>query len=158
VHVALFPSVTEVLGSTSNSKEFAPVAAHNDLLDQVRKDWNQLMVVREQVLKALEGARQSKQIRSALEAKVTISAPSQIAELLRHYLETLKALFIVSQLEVHESQNGQGLSVRVMAANGKKCERCWNYSVHVGENERFPTVCERCTAALEEILRNRSHA
>jgi isoleucyl-tRNA synthetase len=153
VHLALFPSVTEVLGSTSNSREFAPVAAHNDLLDQVRKDWNQLMAVREHVLKALERARQSKQIGSALEAKVIISAPGETAELLRHYLETLKALFIVSQLDVQQNQNGQGLAVRVLPAEGKKCERCWNYSVHVGQNEQFPTICERCTVALEEIQR-----
>lgn len=153
VHLALFPSVTEVLGSTSNPQEFAPVAAHNDLLDQVRKDWNQLMAVREHVLKALEGARQSKQIGSALEARVTISAPAQTEALLQRYVETLKALFIVSQLEVHQNQNGQGLTVRVTPAEGRKCERCWNYSVHVGENEQFPTICERCSAALEEMQR-----
>jgi isoleucyl-tRNA synthetase len=41
--------------------------------------------------------------------------------------------------------------VQVLRADGKKCERCWNYSIHVGENERYPTVCERCTAALDEI-------
>lgn len=111
------------------------------------------MAVREQVLKALEGARQSKQIGSALEAKVTISAPAETAALLRRYVETLKALFIVSQLEVQQSQNGQGLTVRVTPAEGKKCERCWNYSVHVGENEQFPTICERCSATLEEIQR-----
>jgi isoleucyl-tRNA synthetase len=29
--------------------------------------------------------------------------------------------------------------------------RCWNYSTHVGESEKYPTVCERCVAALDEI-------
>jgi hypothetical protein len=29
--------------------------------------------------------------------------------------------------------------------------RCWNYSVRVGESARYPTVCERCIEALEEI-------
>jgi isoleucyl-tRNA synthetase len=38
-----------------------------------------------------------------------------------------------------------------LMADGKKCERCWNYSVHVGEDWRWPTVCERCSAALNEI-------
>jgi isoleucyl-tRNA synthetase len=32
-----------------------------------------------------------------------------------------------------------------------KCERCWNYSTHVGEDKRYPTVCERCSAVLKEI-------
>ena len=42
-------------------------------------------------------------------------------------------------------------SVRVERAPGEKCERCWNYSVRVGEFNRYPTVCERCIAALAEI-------
>ena len=29
--------------------------------------------------------------------------------------------------------------------------RCWNYSTRVGESARYPTVCERCLEALEEI-------
>ena len=36
-------------------------------------------------------------------------------------------------------------------ADGAKCERCWNYSTHVGENTRYPDICERCTEALAEI-------
>ena len=44
-----------------------------------------------------------------------------------------------------------GLAVKIERADGKKCERCWNYSRHVGENSRYPTVCERCSEALAEI-------
>jgi isoleucyl-tRNA synthetase len=55
-------------------------------------------------------------------------------------------LFIVSQVEV-----AQGDSISISAADGEKCERCWNYSTRVGESERYPTVCERCIAALKEI-------
>jgi len=43
------------------------------------------------------------------------------------------------------------LEVIIQKADGKKCERCWNYSVHVGENVKYPSICERCTAALDEI-------
>ena len=39
----------------------------------------------------------------------------------------------------------------VKRAEGQKCERCWNYSIHVGESSKFPTVCERCVIALDEI-------
>jgi isoleucyl-tRNA synthetase len=44
-----------------------------------------------------------------------------------------------------------GLEISVQKADGKKCDRCWNYSVHVGENSRYPTICERCSAAIQEI-------
>ena len=43
--------------------------------------------------------------------------------------------------------------MKVARAQGQKCERCWNYSTHVGEAYRYPTVCERCSEALEEIER-----
>jgi isoleucyl-tRNA synthetase len=47
------------------------------------------------------------------------------------------------------------LQIRVARALGKKCERCWNYSTHVGENTEFhPAICERCVAALQEIERD----
>jgi isoleucyl-tRNA synthetase len=36
------------------------------------------------------------------------------------------------------------LWVGVSSADGKKCERCWNYTVDVGFQEGYPTLCERC--------------
>jgi isoleucyl-tRNA synthetase len=33
----------------------------------------------------------------------------------------------------------------------EKCERCWNYSTHVGESFSYPKVCERSVGALREI-------
>jgi len=60
----------------------------------------------------------------------------------------LRYIFIVSQVEVHE---GDKFNVEIQRADGAKCERCWNYSVRVGEFEKYPTVCERCFAALSEI-------
>jgi len=50
------------------------------------------------------------------------------------------------------------LAIVIDKADGKKCERCWNYSTRVGENPRYPTVCERCTEALAEIEGGASHA
>jgi isoleucyl-tRNA synthetase len=44
-----------------------------------------------------------------------------------------------------------GLTVDVQRADGTKCERCWNYSTHVGENAVYPTICERCVKAISEI-------
>jgi isoleucyl-tRNA synthetase len=68
-------------------------------------------------------------------------------------------MFIVSRVELGNpaSADGQksdllpGLRVAVQRADGTKCERCWNYSTHVGENADYPTVCERCVKALAEI-------
>jgi isoleucyl-tRNA synthetase len=129
-------------------------------LDAVKAaNWEKLLAVRGEVLRALEAARNAKAISGALEAKVLLRAGSDLAPMLEQYRSWLPALFIVSQVELGSlsSMDGQksellpGLSVAVQRADGTKCERCWNYSTHVGENADYPTVCERCVKALDEI-------
>jgi len=89
-----------------------------------------------------------------LEAKVRLQVPAGLKPLLRKYESSLKELFNVSQVELTAASepNGSGTpQVTTLPADGAKCERCWNYSVHVGESQKWPTVCERCVAALEAI-------
>jgi isoleucyl-tRNA synthetase len=116
--------------------------------------WELLAKVRAEVLKALEGARAEKVINSGLEAKVLLNGDLAMKAKWKPYLATLPGLFIVSQVDipnVGSGGSGASLEVTVQKADGQKCERCWNYSTHVGENSRYPTVCERCTEALNEI-------
>jgi isoleucyl-tRNA synthetase len=76
----------------------------------------------------------------------------------------LPGLFIVSQVEVlpfdgpANSDDPEPFHVEILKAEGKKCDRCWNYSIHVGENPRYPTICERCSEALAEIESAPAHA
>ena len=121
-------------------------------------NWELLGKVRAEVLKALEVARNEKRINSGLEAKVLLSADPELTSKLKPYLGQLPALFIVSQVEFYSAGAGgyksevvPRLEIMVQKAAGAKCERCWNYSTHVGENLRYPTVCERCSEALNEI-------
>jgi isoleucyl-tRNA synthetase len=147
VHMAMFPAAEEL----------------ERALDDARaKNWDRLLVVREEVLKALEPARAAKTISSGLEARVTLAAGSELARLLEKYATNLPALFIVSQVEI-ANRNGQntassapeGLEIPVERAKGAKCERCWNYSTHVGEqNDYHPAICERCVATITEIDRD----
>ena len=113
--------------------------------------WDRLLAVREAVLGALETARQEKRIGTSLEAAVHLAAPEPDLALLQAVLPQLPALFITSQVVVEAARDAV-LTVRVEAARGSKCERCWNYSVHVGESAELPTVCERCVAALQARL------
>ena len=122
------------------------------------ENWPRLIVVRNEVLKALEISRQEKFIGGPLEAKVRLATNGDLAQLLEDYRSLLPTLFIVSQVELSaDSLTGAyvtqlpGLRVRIEKAAGRKCERCWNYSERVGEEARYPTVCERCSAALREI-------
>ena len=130
VHIAEFPVA-------KNADNTALMAA-----------WERLFSIRDEVLKALEDARNSKQIGSSLEAKVILTADRETTLFLLDYYPELRYVFIVSQVEVHE---GDSPKVEIQKADGQKCERCWNYSVRVGEFEKYPTVCERCAEALRAI-------
>lgn len=132
VHIAEFPPAAE--------------ADHSEFLAR----WERIFTIRDEVLKALEEARNAKQIGSSLEAKVLLTADPETTRFLLDYFDQLRYIFIVSQVEVHEGN--ADAPVQILKADGAKCERCWNYSTRVGEFARFPTVCERCNEALEEIV------
>jgi isoleucyl-tRNA synthetase len=109
--------------------------------------------VRDEVLKALEEARNNKLIGTGLEAQVALSAPDPVYSVLARHSDQLRYLFIVSAVNVAQAAgNGtDSVHVEVKKADGAKCERCWNYSTHVGEDKEYPTVCERCSAVLKEL-------
>jgi len=143
VHIALFSEDAELRSG------LAPARA---------ADWELLAKVRAEVLKALEAARSEKRINSGLEAKVLLGGNPELRAKLNHHLAQLPGLFIVSQVDFltagapeYQSELVPSLQVSIQKADGAKCERCWNYSTHVGENARYPTVCERCSRALGEI-------
>jgi isoleucyl-tRNA synthetase len=144
VHMTLFPNEAELRTGIAPAKV---------------ETWEVLGRVRSEVLKALEISRNEKKlVNSGLEAKVLLNADLELKAKLKHYLAQLPGLFIVSQVELINAGSGEfksetvpSLEVTVQRADGKKCERCWNYSIHVGENPRYPTICERCSEAIAEI-------
>ncbi|MGB8065550.1 MAG: isoleucine--tRNA ligase [Candidatus Sulfotelmatobacter sp.] len=145
VHMAQFMTISDILSDASGLVKPVDPAQQND--------WSSLRSVRDQVLKALEEARNSKLIGTGLEAQVAISASDPVYSVLQRYSAQLRYLFIVSQVTLAQgSGNGTGgVHVEVKKADGAKCERCWNYSTHVGEDKTYPTVCERCSAVLKEL-------
>jgi isoleucyl-tRNA synthetase len=139
VHVALLPEPAEISGA--------------DLLTS----WAHLFGYRDAVLAKLEDARVAKVIGSSLEARVEISAGAEAYGQLARHRDDLRYLFIVSEVELgepHAEMAPDDIEVTIARAHGDKCERCWNYSTRVGESSKFPTVCERCVAAFEEIEAN----
>jgi isoleucyl-tRNA synthetase len=136
---------------------------------ELAKTWEQLREIRQEVNKVLEQARVAKDIGSSLEAKVllyvpdlslqqTLQAMNSSDSLSSNGVDELRYLFLTSQVELlktadrlaglkYQSQS-DALGVGVIDAEGKKCDRCWNYSVHVGESAEHPLLCERCIEAL----------
>ena len=146
VHLAKFPEARDVLGNG---------VALEDPKQQ--EDWTKLLAVRDQVLKALEEARNKKEIGKSLEAQVKVTASDPYYPVLERYKPDLRYAFIVSQVELERGpgRNGTGqLAVEVAKADGKECERCWNYSTRVGEDAKYPTLCERCTPVVRDLDEN----
>jgi isoleucyl-tRNA synthetase len=140
VHLALFPEPEELTaGLTDRQRSRA-------------QNWDRLIEVRDTVLKSLEAARQEKQIGAPLEARVRLRANGDLLPLLEEYAAELPGLFIVSEVALDRDANEGGLSVQVERAAGTKCERCWKYTVDVGSNPAFPTICARCAKAVTEML------
>jgi len=123
----------------------------------LRRDWDRLFLLREQVLAKLEEERSKGVIGSSLRAVVAVVRPRlDDKRLFERYWDQLRYVFIVSGVrlaEEHELEGGSPIlsQFKIELAPGQKCERCWNYSTRVGESARYPTVCERCVTALEEI-------
>ena len=144
VHVAHFSSADDIFGRELPAGD--PKQSAND--------WSTLRAVREEVLKALEEVRADKLIGGGLDAEITIASAEPVYSVLTRYQDQLRYLFIVSGVKLQQagSTNGTGgIIVQVNKAAGRKCERCWNYSTHVGEDSSYPSVCERCSAVLKEI-------
>ena len=144
VHLVLFPEPRDLTGDLPAGFDSAELVS----------EWSSLLGVRDEALKVLEVARTDKQIGGSLEAQLRLSAPEPLYSVLNRHRDQLRYLFIVSDvvLEKSTATNGDtGLLITVSKAQGLKCERCWNYSTHVGEDKSYPTVCERCSAVLAEI-------
>jgi isoleucyl-tRNA synthetase len=139
VHLELFP---------------VPVPEWRD--DELQGYWSRLLDVRTDVLKALELKRADKIIGHPLDASVTIVPTPELSFLLEGSDERLAGLFIVSKVHVVSEISGEfyegvavpGLKVLVQKAAGEKCERCWCYSEELGSDTEHPTICPKCTAAV----------
>ncbi|MEH1796157.1 isoleucine--tRNA ligase [Nostoc sp.] len=133
---------------------------------ELARFWETLRQLRTDVNKVLEQARIEKLIGSSLEAKALIYiSDKQLGDAIKAFnpvkgngIDELRYLLLTSQVELLDSAEGlQGLKytaqtedwgIGVVNAEGQKCDRCWNYSTHVGESTEHPLICDRCVAAL----------
>ncbi|MGI6714295.1 MAG: isoleucine--tRNA ligase [Bacilli bacterium] len=108
--------------------------------------YQSFLLLRDQVYKALEEARQQGLIGSSLEAEVHIKVGD---EALHQVLTSLTAtelarLFIVSKATLTTSED-----LTIKKATGSKCDRCWNYKDDVTVYEDF-NLCARCAQVIHE--------
>jgi isoleucyl-tRNA synthetase len=113
-------------------------------------DWNRLVEIRDLALKQLDVARENRIIGSSLEASVKLHTTIEDHGTLTRHLAELPGLFIVSAVELIPDGSRRSLLIEVERASGEKCERCWKYTLDVGKDERYPTVCTSCAQTLND--------
>ncbi|MFK2824925.1 isoleucine--tRNA ligase [Bacillus sp. B190/17] len=120
--------------------------------------WTRFMNLRDDILKALEEARNEKVIGKSLTAKVTLYADDETKALLDSIDEEMKQLLIVSGFERGGSKTEapdhaltfDHVAVVVEKAEGDTCERCWIVSAEVGGDPAHPTLCPRCAQVVSD--------
>jgi len=127
--------------------------------EELGEKWRTLVAVKGEISKAIEAARKNKVVGHSLDAAVAVAPPEKLRELIASHREDLKALQIVSQLDVvtreelaadaYESKEIEGLYVGVAKARGQKCQRCWIYSEDLGKDPEHPAICGRCLTNLK---------
>ncbi len=125
---------------------------------ELKEKWESFLHLRDDVLKALEEARNEKVIGKSLTAKVTLFVNESTKNLLSSIKEDLKQLFIVSSFELggtteQAPENALRFgdnAIVVEKASGETCDRCWIVTPEVGHDEQHPTLCKRCAAVVKD--------
>lgn len=122
---------------------------------RINDSWNKetiyddFMSLREDVLKALEEARNEKIIGKSLNAHLILYPRGKVAELLEKLDINLAQVFIVSKLDIKNDSfgkyKGNDVSIDVLACEGITCQRCWQVVPHVHDNG----LCDRCESIVE---------
>ncbi|OFI46310.1 isoleucine--tRNA ligase [Floricoccus penangensis] len=120
--------------------------------------WSAFMDFRDEVLKALEVARDEKVIGKSLEASVTVYPNEVVRTLLASMNEDIAKLLIVSEFVVAngdapaDAQQFEDAAISVKHAEGEVCDRCRRTDLTVGqsENEHLAHFCKRCADIVTE--------
>ena len=126
-----------------------PEVVNEYLDDSLHERWERIWEIRAVVTKALEEARKEKKIGLSLDAQVHLHLPEKIFSFLQSYEKDLKSIFIVSSVTLYQGKDEKEVRAEVLQAEGKKCERCWNYDVSVGHHPEHQAICHRCVEAIQ---------
>lgn len=155
---SFIPDAKEASVQLTDMPEYVELANGEKLVEK----WTKFMTLRDDILKALEEARNAKVIGKSLSAKVSLYVNGPTKELLDSISENLQQLFIVSGFEVagsydqapEEAVKLETAAIVVSKAEGETCERCWVVTPEVGHDHDHPTLCPRCAEVVKE---NYSH-
>ncbi|OYV16303.1 MAG: isoleucyl-tRNA synthetase, partial [Methylococcaceae bacterium NSM2-1] len=132
-----------------------------------REFWQKVMTVRTAVSKELEKSRGKGDIGSSLNAEVELYCNAEFFDALSQLESELHFIFITSNASVMAEQfcpddaiqtEVEGVKLKVIVSEHKKCVRCWHQRYDVGEHAEHPELCGRCIENVAGAGENRHYA
>lgn len=135
----------------ANMPKVEGYANHDELLE----NWGKFMNLRNDVLKALEDARNKKLIGKSFEAAVTIYPDKETKAMLDDLDADFRQILIISKLTIadgeapEDAEKLNNASIIVEHAEGEVCPRCRMIRTDIGEDPKLPKLCGRCAKIVE---------
>ena len=132
-----------------------------------RDFWQKIMSVRAAVSKELEKSRAKGDIGSSLNAEIELYCNPELFDTLNQLSGELHFIFITSNASVIADQFApddviqtelEGVKLKVIVSEYKKCVRCWHQRYDVGEHAEHPELCGRCEENVEGKGESRLYA
>lgn len=127
--------------------------------------WETLIAVKNAVNKAIEDARNAKEVGSSLSSEVTLYCQADLKNTLQLIGDELRFVLITSDVNLVDWDEHQGnatdlaqLRIQVVPSDHPKCERCWHHRQDVGQHSEHPTLCRRCVDNVAGSGEQRSYA
>ncbi|WEV71528.1 isoleucine--tRNA ligase [Lactobacillus sp. ESL0785] len=136
----------------ANMPEVETFANREELLD----NWHHFMNLRDDVLKALEEARDKKLIGKSFEAAVTLYPTKETKTVLDELNADFRQILIVSKLTIatgEAPENAEQLpnaAIIVEHAAGEVCPRCRMIRTDIGADSSLPMLCGRCSKIVKQ--------
>ena len=129
--------------------------------------WERIQAVKQAVNKAIEEARNRKELRANLTADATLYVDDGVRALLERLGDELRFVTITSTAALEplatapaelEESAVAGLKVKVVPSPNPKCARCWHHRADVGVDPAHPEICGRCVTNVEGPGEERHYA
>jgi isoleucyl-tRNA synthetase len=109
--------------------------------------WDNIITLRDRILKEIEEARNAKIIGDSLEAEIDLEFPEEQYKLLAENRELFKEIMVISGLNVKQAEQER---ITVRKSVGNKCPRCWNWFNEDTSHNTYPELCPRCAQVAKE--------
>jgi len=124
--------------------------------------WASLLQLRAALTRSIEPLRKEGVVGLSLDTCARVYMKPELRAALDNSGADLRAVCMVSQLELHPLEEAPhhaardedipGLAFIVEKASGGKCRRCWLYSRELGTVPAHPELCPRCAGVLQHSL------